>query len=62
MAEAAPHALRETGAQYPEDVEEATKQLAAAREWRRTDGRVGAYSARAGMVVRELSDMSDMST
>ena len=61
-AEAALHALREAGAQYPEDVEEATKQLAAAREWRRTDGRVGAYSARAGMVVRELSDMSDMST
>ena len=61
-AEAALHAVREAGAQYPEDVEEATKQLAAAREWRRTDGRVGAYSARAGMVVRELSDMSDMST
>ena len=61
-AEAALHALREAGAQYPEDVEEATKQLAAAREWWRTDGRVGAYSARAGMVVRELSDMSDMST
>ena len=61
-AEAALHALREAGAQYPEDVEEATKQLAAAREWRRKDGRVGAYSARAGMVVRELSDMSDMST
>ena len=34
-AEAALHALREAGAQYPEDVEEATKQLAAAREWRR---------------------------
>ena len=61
-AEAALHALREAGAQYPEDVEEATKQLAAAREWRRKDGRVGAYSARAGMVVRELSDTSDMST
>ena len=61
-AEAALHALREAGAQYPGDVEEATKQLAAAREWRRKDGRVGAYSARAGMVVRELSDMSDMST
>ena len=61
-AEAALHAVREAGAQYPEDVEEATKQLAAAREWRRNDGRVGAYPARAGMVVRELSDMSDMST
>ena len=34
-AEAALHALRDAGAQYPEDVEEATKQLAAAREWRR---------------------------
>ena len=34
-AEAALHALREAGAQCPEDVEEATKQLAAAREWRR---------------------------
>ena len=34
-AEAALHALRDAGAQYPEDIEEATKQLAAAREWRR---------------------------
>ena len=34
-AEAALHALRDAGGQYPGAVEAATKQLAAAREWRR---------------------------
>ena len=50
-AEAALHALREAGAQYPEDVEEATKQLAAAREWRRKG--IVPFDPRYWVVLRE---------